>query len=429
MLFVLGLAGSAFAIHAEIPEDTQSIVAKGTTQVTIGGDIMLRGETRNNTTDYNGDVGDHLNLYNARVRLLVDAKVADNVSGRIHLENGWYTWGEDNAAAGIYTMGNSKRDDVELLEGWINYNFGPAAVKVGHMPLALGNKIFFDHTKYGDDAIVFYADPNENVHVAGLTAKFEENSSTDNSDDADAYVALVVYKGEGFGVSGDVTMVKDGDQDGTYCDVFGTGDVEECGVQMYNVGVRGHGTVGPVNIKGDIEGQFGELDSETGVGGMAAMLGVSADLGVVNVGGELAYGSGDDGEDEDFDAYITSHNSDGQYVMFVYDSRVAGACGATDAGLCNLMYLKLMADADVNETVNVKGAMAYMMAAEDTNLNGGELDDEVGIEIDAKATVKLAKNLKYWVEAGYFLTGAIYEDADGTADDAYALRHGIQLSF
>jgi hypothetical protein len=424
VLFVLGLAGSAFAIHAEIPEDTQSIVAKGTTQVTVGGNIMLRGETRNNTTDFNGDVGDHMNLYNARVRLLVDAKVADNVSGRIHLENGTYTWGEDNAAAGIYTMGNSKRDDIELLEGWINYNFGPAAVKVGHMPLALGNKIFFDHTKYGDDAIVFYADPNENVHVGVLTAKFEENSGTDNSDDADAYVALVVYKGEGFGVSGDITMVKDGDQDGTYCSAA----AEECGVQVYNVGVRGHGTVGPVTLKGDIEGQFGELDSEVGVGGMAALFGASASLGAVNLSGELAYGSGDD-DGEDFDAYITSHNSDGQYVMFVYDSRVRGASGATDAGLSNLMYLKLVADSDVSETVNVKGAMAYMMAAEDTNLNGGELDDEVGIEIDAKATVKLAKNLKYWVEAGYFLTGAIYEDADGTADDAYALRHGIVLSF
>ena len=36
-IFVLSFAATAFAIHAEIPSETQAVVAKGTTQITIDG--------------------------------------------------------------------------------------------------------------------------------------------------------------------------------------------------------------------------------------------------------------------------------------------------------------------------------------------------------------------------------------------------------
>ena len=44
MLFVLGFAASAFAIHAEIPAETSAIVVKGESTVTIGGELRFRGE-------------------------------------------------------------------------------------------------------------------------------------------------------------------------------------------------------------------------------------------------------------------------------------------------------------------------------------------------------------------------------------------------
>src|SRR4030042_2228903 len=51
VLFVLSFAASAFAIHAEIPSETQAAVAKGSTQITLGGEIRVRGWYRDNISD------------------------------------------------------------------------------------------------------------------------------------------------------------------------------------------------------------------------------------------------------------------------------------------------------------------------------------------------------------------------------------------
>ncbi len=50
VLFVLSFAASAFAIHAEIPSETQAVVAKGSTQITLGGEIRTRGWWQDNIT-------------------------------------------------------------------------------------------------------------------------------------------------------------------------------------------------------------------------------------------------------------------------------------------------------------------------------------------------------------------------------------------
>ena len=60
---------------------------------------------------------------------------------------------------GVYAEGNGKRGTMAVLEAWIQHKFNigvPAGIKVGHMPLALGNGLFFNHTKFGDDAIVLF---------------------------------------------------------------------------------------------------------------------------------------------------------------------------------------------------------------------------------------------------------------------------------
>jgi hypothetical protein len=96
LIFVLGFTAVAFAIHAEIPSDTQAVVAKGTTQITLGGEIRARGEIQE--VDFNKDTPG-ASYYDSRVRLSVDAQVTPNTSGFVQVEagNGYtadnYTWG------------------------------------------------------------------------------------------------------------------------------------------------------------------------------------------------------------------------------------------------------------------------------------------------------------------------------------------------
>ncbi len=71
----------------------------------------------------------------------------DNVQGQLTLmsgdpkaadpdKDGNYTWGTANAMQG----------SLRINQAWILYTYKMAGLKVGHMPLALGKKIFFDYT-------------------------------------------------------------------------------------------------------------------------------------------------------------------------------------------------------------------------------------------------------------------------------------------
>jgi hypothetical protein len=56
----------------------------------------------------------------------------------------------------------------------------------------------------------------------------------------------------------------------------------------------------------------------------------------------------------------------------------------------------------------------------------------IGTEFDAKFTYQIDRNLKYWVEGGYLFAGKFWKAVTGAnndPDDAYAVRHGIQLNF
>ena len=426
-LFILGFAASAFAIHAEIPSETQAVVAKGQTQITLGGEIRVRGEYRDNVSDFDDDRGDNNAAYDQRVRLSIEGKVTPNTVGFVHVESGgadnadnvvWGRYGA-NGATGIYNVSNSKHDDLRILEAWIQHSGSgllgfPAFVKVGHMPLALGNRLFFDHTKFGDDAIVLAADPLKELHVAVLTIKFREGSNILN-DDSNAYVGLFAYNTKEFGLSGDVTYIDDQ-----------TFSPE--GLHFWNFGLRGNIMLAGLNIRADGEFQTGEADgTPTDFKGWAVVAGVDLKLDPVKLTAEFAYGSGGDSgdgvndTDGDVGAFVTSLGADIHYT-YVYEYRTPNACGNIDGGLCNTIYAKLGASADLAKDLSgwVNG---YWLQAAEENAAG---DDDIGIEVDAKIAYKIDRNLTYYVEGGYlFADDFMRKDAD----DAWAVRHGIQLVF
>jgi hypothetical protein len=458
MLFVLGFAASAFAIHAEIPAESQAVVAKGETQITIGGDIRTRGEWNHATAaafDPDVDTGEDVSGYDQRVRLDVDAKVAPNVEGFIQLEStpsdldlnnnhsDVYRWGtNEGGATGIYAFGNTKQSGISILQAWILYKGEYAGVKIGHMPLYLGNKLFFDHSKYGDDAIVVFATPIKGLDVGALTIKFQENNSTgtfgSNSADQDAYVAYGAYTGEGWSASADATYVNI-NSGTTFASIINGGNPSgHAPSDVLNVGLRGNWNVTDrLVLRGDIEWQTGKLakdaPGELDVKGYAALVGVDWNLGPVTLTLEGAMGSGDDDPtDGDFKTFVTSLGSD-QHYSYIVDYRVPQGAGLQYGGLANTTYVKIAAAGNITPDLSYYGAFYWLQATEDVTVAPGKKEDSLGEEIDAKITYKLARNLNYWVEGGYLMSGDVYkaviQPSTSSPDDVWDVRHGIELSF
>ncbi len=413
-LFVFGMVGSAFAIHAEIPAETQAAVVKGSTQITLSGQIRLRARSNNNF-DFDDDNSDQANWYMTRLRLGSHIKVSDMAEAMIQLEHESgsggenITWGSNNSHLG---------EGVGILQGWVLIKGDIAAgagLKAGHMPLALGYKTFFDHTLYGDDAIVVFVNPNGQTHIAGLTVKFDEGSVGDNTDDLDGYVLLGTFK-----VNDNLNV----GANWTYLTSTDLRDAAGDSLSLHNVEVHADGKFGMVAFKASADFQFGDAGA-LGDGGDAEGYAVygqaAADLGGAKVRVTAAYGTGEEG-DADTQAFLNFPSAT-MYTTFVDDYRMGGA-GGSGRGITNNLYVGIGADANVTDKLSVKGDLWYIALAED---NPATNDDTVGWEIDAKATYKVTRNVQAWIHGGYLVA----DDGVGVADpdNAWATQGGLILSW
>ena len=62
------------------------------------------------------------------------------------------------------------------------------------MPISLGEKIFLNNERFGDDAILVWADPMKELHIAAGTVKLNEGDILSHTDDLDGYVLLATYQ-------------------------------------------------------------------------------------------------------------------------------------------------------------------------------------------------------------------------------------------
>ncbi len=428
LLFVLSFAATAFAIHAEIPSDTTALVAAGTTQITLSGDLRVRGWFKDNMTNGGKPTkNDQVAYYDERVRLAIDA-ASGPVSGRIHLESntgandGW-KWGQDGTGAlgGSY---DAKPTSMGILEAWINYAGSgllgvPAGIKLGHMPLALGPApLFFDHRKFGDDALVVYTNPTPNTHVTLLTVKGIEDSpaTAHNGNDADAYVAVFngEFAGQELGV--DYTLVND--PSGNYIGVHS---------DLQDLGIFGKGNVAGLNYTAEGDFQFGKVSPTADASGYGLWLGLGYKLAPVNIRAMVAYGSGNDGSDPTKQkALITALSADRRYTL-VYEYQVVTAAGATHTGISNTEVIN--AGVDFAPTAALKVSLnGYYLRA---NKTAAGISKDLGTEVDFNTTYKLTKNLTYFFNAGVLTKGSFYKDTYGTTADTSpaVIMHGLEMAF
>jgi hypothetical protein len=440
MIFVLGLAASAFAIHAEIPAETQAAVAKGKTQITLGGSLRVRGFYQNNT-DFDDNIADHLSLYESRVRLNLHAQVTPNAEVMFELRDSkmsgdddqtWGSPGNFSDNRGLYRKGGNPlgNDDTDLtfIQAWLQYTGSgllgiPAGIKIGHMPLALGNGLFYSHTKNGEDAILLFADPSDVLHLSFITARLEEGSTTAN-DDATYYAALFNYSADMFTVGGDVTLVDDK-------------AISTSNTKLWNIGFRGDTTINGFMIKGDVEIQTGEAKGASAFGtdadfsGWAFLAGVDYNIDNISLGLQYAYGSGDDNpSDNDTETFVTALDNTWKknYSPWIYEYRVPSGTGMTQTGIANTQSIRATVGAKVTPELSGK---LYVWKLDVPETVAG-VDDDAGWEIDWSGQYKIDRNLTYFIEGGYLFAGDFYKQftTGGKApDDPWAFRHGIILSF
>ncbi|MDD1750297.1 MAG: hypothetical protein LUO89_10525 [Methanothrix sp.] len=494
VLFVLSFAASAFAIHAEIPSETQAVVAAKDIQITLGGEIRFRGWYESNigsvvtdtkyspvtdstvlgllgadkiAIDFNEDgvispdeiiipnpefdiaslglltgvsttnrlptSAESSAWYDTRVRLSMDAKVSPNVEGFVMLETG-------SGQNDVYTWGNfnSKPSDMNILESWIMYTGSgllgfPSGIKVGHMPLALGQGEFFDHTKFGDDAIVFFMDPTKQIHIALLTVKFAGDGGESfvpafdlpatgskyvNGDDLDGYVGVMTYK------------IDDKNTVGVNYTYLNQSDL---GLSHQNLGATADGNIAGIGYSASGDIQFGSLDAASAdFKGYALQLGLSYNINPVNVRAKFAMGSGPSSSD-DIKNFVTYLGADQHYTL-VYEYQVMAASGRQNSGLDNTTYYNLGVDYNATKDLGLS-LDGYLLRA--TKEMGHDISKSAGWEVDARAKYSIAKNLTYQVDAGYFNAGGMYDDilnnvTNGditSAKNVTVLRHSLTLSF
>jgi len=471
---VLGLSGAAFAIQAEIPADTTAAIAKGGTQVTIGGELRFRGSSYQNISDFKSVASGTTNgtadggpmgaaerdVFETRVRLSVEAKMSPNTIGFIQLEGAGAAgttgentnWGAtatgSNNAYGSYDRGEDKSSAMQIMQAWIQHSgsglFGvPAYVKVGHMPITIGAGIFYNHNVYGDDGIIAGITPIKGLDLSAIYVKLAEGLQK-SSDDMDLYSVVVSYainKDISIGADASLLEAKNGSLWG------GAGTTAGLWSRLYNFGVNAKGAVQGFKFKGTLDFQTGRdnVYPHWKYTGWAGTLGGSYTFAPVTLGLNVGYGSGDDKSDTKVSTFQTAqgHNK-AQPGTFIYEYLTRNAAGNLSGGLQNTIYGQLTASATFLKDFNVGSSITVLKAARKNYGGGTPLDNGgahavasayIGTEIDFNASYQIDKGLKYFVEGGYLFAGNFWKTAVGSVaspvkvNDPWGIRHGLQLNF
>ncbi len=414
------------------------------------------------TSQTAGDVA----KYDERVRLQVEAKVTPNTTGLIQIEAGndsgtsqdITNWGsEPSGATGTLKFSNGKQNSMKVLQAWILHQGTgllsvPALVKVGHMPIQIGpNGLFYEHTKFGDDAILFGVDPVKGMHLILGTVKLTENSTSLN-DDVNAYTFIGSYEIMKDTVVGLDLTYADG-QNLAHDSSFGP-VINDPSLHLWNLGLNGKTRIVGLGIAGELDLQnakindLGNSTADDKFNAWAAKVDLDYKINPVTLMLGWAYGSGNNNASglgrKDF---VTSQ-SNIQHFTFIYEYIVPNAAGNGSGGLQNTWFLKAGAKADIvknlDAMVNVyylRAINGYMkefdMTGQNTDTSGIGKSKAIGTEADWIVNYHIDRNLTYYVEGGYLFAGNFEKgvtplDASGhhlSPDNAWAIRHGIQLSF
>lgn len=182
-------------------------------------------------------------------------------------------------------------------------------------------------------------------------------------------------------------------------------------------------------------GWAGDLDME----GFTAYVMGKYNIGPGYAGALFAYAQGDDPYEKDTLGGLLNGGEEWNPMLILWNKDLVkwgGRMGGvkdytTGKAMENAFLVQVFGGYKVNEKLDLFGAFAWAQADETLNY----VDDEIGYELDVKATYKIFDNLDYEVAFGYFWAGDWYKGVvmpGATApdiDDNYLLFHKLSLKF
>lgn len=182
-------------------------------------------------------------------------------------------------------------------------------------------------------------------------------------------------------------------------------------------------------------GWAGDLDME----GFTAYVMGKYNIGAGYAGALFAYAQGDDPYEKDTLGGLLNGGEEWNPMLILWNKDLVkwgGRMGGvkdytTGKAMENAFLVQVFGGYKVNEKLDLFGAFAWAQADETLNY----VDDEIGYELDVKATYKIFDNLDYEVAFGYFWAGDWYKGkvSPGTTgydiDDNYLLFHKLSLKF
>lgn len=411
----------------------------------IGGDVKVMGVYTENTLSFNDDVKDQDDFLRLEAHLWFQADLSDNVTAKISLEVDRDFETALLEPSGILDMEVNDLG-VFLEEAWVQmaYMYDSAiSMKLGRQFIELGdgfivgdaNPFFpFAMTQLGEwevspfDAINVWYDGDDWMLTA-IYAKVSEERMQDRylrvSGDTDMYALYFSYTGwEDYVWDLYGLMV---DMNGLpaivgFVDNLAGLNLPTVEAEVYAIGTRFAGSPWD-GWKFKVEGvyEFGKLEiagDENDIKAWAVEAGLNYTWDSEYqpmIGLTYVYKSGDDGDDDDFEQYLS-----------LFENRTYGEIFETYARIGNLHIFNLYGGFNLSEDVAVSMKYYYFMAAEDEMYNG---EDEIGHEFDAYVDYKFTEEVAAMFAAGLFLPEDAVEEVFGKDDMAWFARAGVKVEF
>lgn len=406
-------------------------VPAAATEIKVDGSFNAKWYVCEDLNGMDSPTGDY-NYMQSRARINVDFVVSDDVKFKTRFELGDDKWGDASDATNFMDFGTDGVA-VEVARAFMDFNLGPANLKVGAMYFGWGRDFMLDTDAAG---IKLTFNPSDTITLPFYWAKkYDVGSGGTNRKTSDVDVFMFV---PGITVSEGITVTPAA-MWVTSDDVAQSGEVDVAGftpeeLDVYYLGLDVDAKFGPVGAwfcaameSGSSDGVniLGEDDSYD-YSGYAVALGGSYTMDTFDVSAMFQMLSGDDPDTADEDEGYGDNLIGNWFAAWSYilgDDAIGPGDGA--APYNNVMTVGLGAGVKLSDTVSLNGDVYWAQLIETTD----DEESDLGIELNTKCSIALVDGVKLDLLGAYLFAGDGFHGGGDDTTNPYEMAAELTLSF